>query len=320
LYTAGVAGERFFQTLRSRGVLAVTRCAECQVTYLPPRLYCERCFADLSQAWAEVAPGGRVHTYTVVCEDQDGHPLDPPQVVAFVRIDGTDGGLIGRLLRIRLQDVRVEMPVDAVLAPPRRRRGRMDDIVGFSPRRALRRQVPAVTPPPFPLVRDRIFPLLKRTAALPPEAGYVRGNRIVRRPLDDQISVAYVIEGQHRMTLVTDAMPESWQVTTDHLHRLAVDNLQTRTRHILDEIAGSRTEYVSLDGFDAARLLVAGLIIPPGMADPLLAIPHEHACLIAPATEIDRLAAKADELFTSAQSPLTPRLYRVGPDGPVPTE
>src|SRR5207247_10607474 len=70
-YTAGVAGERFFQTLRSRGVLAVTRCAECQVTYLPPRLYCERCFADLSQAWAEVAPGGRVHTYTVVCEDQD---------------------------------------------------------------------------------------------------------------------------------------------------------------------------------------------------------------------------------------------------------
>src|SRR5439155_278788 len=84
---------------------------------------------------------------------------------------------------------------------------------------------PAAAPPPFPLVRDRIFPLLKRTAALPPEAGYVRGNRIVRRPLDDQISVAYVIEGQHRMTLVTDAMPESWRVTTDHLHRLAVDNL-----------------------------------------------------------------------------------------------
>ena len=139
LYTAGVAGERFFQTLRSRGVLAVTRCAECQVTYLPPRLYCERCFTDLSQAWAEVAPGGRVHTYTVVCEDQDGRPLDPPQVVAFVRIDGTDGGLIGRLLRLRLQDVRVEMPVDAVLAPPRRRRGRMDDILGFAPRRALPR-------------------------------------------------------------------------------------------------------------------------------------------------------------------------------------
>jgi len=79
LYTAGVAGERFFQTLRRKGVFAVTTCAECQVTYLPPRLYCERCFADLSEAWAEVAPSGRVHTYTVVHEDQDGRPLDPPQ-------------------------------------------------------------------------------------------------------------------------------------------------------------------------------------------------------------------------------------------------
>jgi len=143
LYTAGVAGERFFQTLRRKGVFAVTTCAECQVTYLPPRLYCERCFADLSEAWAEVAPSGRVHTYTVVHEDQDGRPLDPPQVVAFVRIDGTSGGLIGRLLHLRPQDVQVEMPVDAVLAPPRRRRGGMDDIAGFAPRRVLpRRRTP----------------------------------------------------------------------------------------------------------------------------------------------------------------------------------
>lgn len=140
LYTAGVAGERFFQTLRRKGVFAVTTCAECQVTYLPPRLYCERCFADLSEAWAEVAPSGRVHTYTVVHEDQDGRPLDPPQVVAFVRIDGTSGGLIGRLLHLRPQDVQVEMPVDAVLAPPRRRRGSMDDIAGFAPRRVLPRR------------------------------------------------------------------------------------------------------------------------------------------------------------------------------------
>src|SRR5437899_3856343 len=139
-YTAGVAGARCCQPLRSPGVLAVTRCAECQVTYLPPRLYCERCFADLSEAWAEVAPSGRVHTYTVVHEDQDGRPLDPPQVVAFVRIDGTSGGLIGRLLHLRPQDVQVEMPVDAVLAPPRRRRGSMDDIGGFARRRGVPRR------------------------------------------------------------------------------------------------------------------------------------------------------------------------------------
>src|SRR3989441_9128730 len=120
LYTAGVAGERFFQTLRRKGVFAVTTCAECQVTYLPPRLYCERCFADLSEAWAEVAPSGRVHTYTVVHEDQDGRPLDPPQVVAFVRIDGTSGGLTAPLLPPPPPDGQMEMPVDGLLPPPRR--------------------------------------------------------------------------------------------------------------------------------------------------------------------------------------------------------
>src|SRR2546422_9609104 len=123
LYTAGVAGERFFQTLRRKGVFAVTTCAECQVTYLPPRLYCERCFADLSEAWAEVAPSGRVHTYTVVHEDQDGRPLDPPQVVAFVRIDGTSGGLIGRMVDLRAQVVQVVEPVGGGLRHARRRPG-----------------------------------------------------------------------------------------------------------------------------------------------------------------------------------------------------
>lgn len=184
---------------------------------------------------------------------------------------------------------------------------------------ALRRQVPPVTPPPFPLVRDRIFPLLKRAAALPPDSGYVRGNRIARRPLDDQISVVYVIEGQHRMTLITDAMPEAWRLSVDDLHRLAVENLRTRTRHILDEVGGPRDEYLSLDGFDAARLLVAGLIVPPGVVDPRLAIPHEHACLIAPAVDSEHLATRANALFRSAGSPLTPRLYQLGSEGPVPT-
>lgn len=136
-YTAGAAGERFFQTLRRKGLFAVTRCQACGVTYLPPRLYCERCFADLAGAWEEVRPVGRVHTFTTLHGGHDGRPLPAPEVVAFVRIDGTDGGFVGRLLDIRPADVRVEMPVTAVLAATRRRTGRITDILGFAPRREL---------------------------------------------------------------------------------------------------------------------------------------------------------------------------------------
>ncbi len=134
LYTAGVAGERFFQTLRRQGRLAVTRCAECKVTYLPPRIYCEQCFADLSEAWADVPPEGHVHTYTVVHVDHNGQRLQRPEVIAFVRIEGSDGGLVSRLLDVQPADVHADMPVAAVLAPPRRRSGTLADIVGFAPR------------------------------------------------------------------------------------------------------------------------------------------------------------------------------------------
>ena len=134
LYTAGVAGERFFRTVKTKGVFMATTCRECRITYLPPRVYCERCFADLSETWSQVPSTGRVHSYTVVHQDQDGQRLDPPQIVAFVRMDGTDGGLIGRVLQTSLPEVRLDMLVEAVLRPPRERRGTLDDIEGFAPR------------------------------------------------------------------------------------------------------------------------------------------------------------------------------------------
>ena len=133
LYTPGAAGLRFFRTLKERGVLAVTRCAECGVTYLPPRLYCENCFADLGKAWREVAGRGRVHTFTLLHVDREGRRLEPPDIVAFVRIDGTDGGLVTRLVNVAPSEVRLDMPVQMVLQPPRRRRAVLTDIVGFTP-------------------------------------------------------------------------------------------------------------------------------------------------------------------------------------------
>src|SRR3972149_831038 len=91
-YTAGVAGERFFSVLRTRGRFAVTRCPECGTTYLPPRIYCPRDFQDLTNRWDEVAPRGTVHSFTVLHRDLNGQPLDRPRLFGVVQIDATDGG------------------------------------------------------------------------------------------------------------------------------------------------------------------------------------------------------------------------------------
>ncbi|MFQ6107492.1 MAG: Zn-ribbon domain-containing OB-fold protein [Thermoplasmata archaeon] len=93
IYTAGIAGERFFRELRDNGKLVGTLCAKCDVTYVPPRMYCERCFAELDQ-WKNLPLEGEVVAHTIVHIDIDEKKLDRPRVIGFVRIDGTQGGLV----------------------------------------------------------------------------------------------------------------------------------------------------------------------------------------------------------------------------------
>jgi hypothetical protein len=182
---------------------------------------------------------------------------------------------------------------------------------------ALRGRVPPGAIPPLPLVRDRILPVLKAVRALPPDRGYVPENALTRRPLDADVAIAYVIEGQFRMTYVTTGMLSAWDMPGGALHELAIENLRGRTRHLLEEIGGPRRAYVALDGYDAARLLVADLLVPPGLSAPVFAVPHEHACLIAPAAERETLRAGVAEAYRTAAAPLTVSLYRWTGDGPA---
>ena len=180
----------------------------------------------------------------------------------------------------------------------------------------LRRRVPPTAVPPLLLVRDRILPTLKQTAALPPTQGYVPENVLARRPLDGDISVAYVVEGQFRMTYITEGMTRAWGLDGDALHAAALENLRASTRHLLEEIGGPRREYVALDGYDAARLLAGDLLVPPDVTDPVFAIPHEHACLIASADHQGELRSAAVEASRAAPLPLTAALYRWTEAGP----
>lgn len=182
---------------------------------------------------------------------------------------------------------------------------------------ALRAQVPAMRIPPFGLVRDRIFPVLKHTTTLPPRTGYVTENRILRVPFDDAIFIAYAIEGQFQITYVTEGMRSRWALTQDALHALALQNLRAKTEHVLAEIGGPREEYSALDGFDAARLLVADLIIPPGITDPVVAIPHEHALLVHERADAGTLRERAASALRGGSLPLTSHLYRWTARGPV---
>ena len=131
-YTAGIAGERFFREIQENGRFLGSICTSCGITYVPPRLYCERCFAHLEE-WVEVPTTGRVYTFTVVHLDLNGDQLPEPRIMAFVQLEGTDGGLVHFLGEIEPNQVCVGTLVEAVFKDKTERKGSILDIAYFRP-------------------------------------------------------------------------------------------------------------------------------------------------------------------------------------------
>jgi len=131
IYTSGVAGERFFVALRDEGRILASRCTACKLDYLPPRMFCEDCFAELTE-FVDVPREGRVAAVTVANLDRTGARLDRPELWAFVTFEGIRGGFVHRLLAA-VDKVHVGAKVRAKLKARSARRGEITDIEGFEP-------------------------------------------------------------------------------------------------------------------------------------------------------------------------------------------
>lgn len=131
LYTAGTAGQAFFEALKNRGEIIATRCDACQQTYVPARAFCERCFAELKKQ-VVVGPAGSIRGVADARVDRDGKPLATPEVWALVQLDGATTVLLHRLLDVRdASTVKIGEKVEAVIKPRPQRRGSILDIAGF---------------------------------------------------------------------------------------------------------------------------------------------------------------------------------------------
>ncbi len=131
-YTFGLAGERFFREIKDKGRIMGRECSACDLLYVPPRIYCERCFGELND-WLEVPGRGVVDTFTVSYVDLDGNRLRDPIVVALIRFDGVYGGIVHRLGGVGSDEVRIGMSVEMVLKPKAKRTGSILDIECFRP-------------------------------------------------------------------------------------------------------------------------------------------------------------------------------------------
>jgi len=131
LYTAGVGGQIFFQALKDRGELVGTRCGSCNQVYLPARLFCERCLAELTEQ-VQVKHEGILTSFTICSVDHDGKRLERPLALALVQLEGATTVLLHRLLKVRNPShVRIGSRVKVVIKPKAKRTGSILDIEGF---------------------------------------------------------------------------------------------------------------------------------------------------------------------------------------------
>ena len=133
-YTPGVAGEAFCTALKDRGEFLASHCSSCAITYCPARLFCERCFDELS-ADRTAGPAGTLESFSVGYVGVEGESLDQPMAVGLVRLAGADTVLLHFLVDFGDEPMEIGQRVEAVLLPKSKRTGSILDLRGFRPAR-----------------------------------------------------------------------------------------------------------------------------------------------------------------------------------------
>jgi uncharacterized OB-fold protein len=129
-YPSGIAGEKFFRHLMQMDNFLATMCRPCNKVLFPPRLYCEDCFAEITDNdWREVPAAGTVRLFTVATRNAHGEKMQQPKIVALIDIDRTDGAMLGIIRSSDLNKDYSGAKVRAILRPKERREGTLKDIL-----------------------------------------------------------------------------------------------------------------------------------------------------------------------------------------------
>lgn len=124
---------RFGAELKDNKRIMGTECPKCGVVWCPPLADCIKCYVPTD--WIEVGPKGTIQTYTTCYMPPawEGKVLDieVPYVIALIKLDGADTGLLHYVREVDPKDVKVGLVVEAVFKD--KREARITDIDYFRP-------------------------------------------------------------------------------------------------------------------------------------------------------------------------------------------
>lgn len=129
VYTFGIAGEKFFRTIKDKGTFLASKCSSCNKLFVPPQIYCDECFEELRE-YEDIGIEGEIYSFTECYYDFKGSKYNEPHIIGLIKFKGVEGGIIHRL-NLKKEDLKIGTKVVAVFKPQKDREGSLDDILYF---------------------------------------------------------------------------------------------------------------------------------------------------------------------------------------------
>jgi hypothetical protein len=187
----------------------------------------------------------------------------------------------------------------------------------------------------FDELRDRIYPMIlgdRAGAATGAATGGAGGGAedahrgIVTQPLVDGLTLAYAIDSDRTIAYILEPHFETWNITPDELHEVAIENLVKRSESMSAHAAQDEDGKINLilfqtmDGYDASRLLLPTLHekLREHLGSPFAAaIPNRDIllCFRNDDETVDRLRGQIAEDYRQMPHQVTDKLLLVTADG-----
>jgi uncharacterized protein YtpQ (UPF0354 family) len=176
----------------------------------------------------------------------------------------------------------------------------------------------------FDDVKDRILPMVLSSAS-----SEVDTSGLVTQPLVEPLFIAYAIDSDRTISYIPKAMFDSWKVSIEDVHEIALQNLILKSEAINAHAAQDEDGQISLilfqtmDGYDASRLLLPTLHdrLREHLGSPFAAgIPNRDIllCFRDDAETVQRLRTQIKEDFKQMPNQVTDALLLITPDGIAP--
>ncbi|MFX1320860.1 MAG: Zn-ribbon domain-containing OB-fold protein [Promethearchaeota archaeon] len=125
--------DKFYDALENKKFIG-NKCPKCGKIFVPPRKICGICniTIPLDQNWINLPETGILLNYTVTyykVNDRTTRKVKKPQIIGMIQIDGSNTGIVYRLLDINPEEIKTGMKVKAVWEE--KTKGDPSDIKGF---------------------------------------------------------------------------------------------------------------------------------------------------------------------------------------------